>query len=159
MGKEVITRRMKSFYWRLRSYQPILCRRMNDQEMAEDVLQDTLLSIHRAAHLFPVVPVGRGYSSDLRSSNNRFLRWHRRVEKVEIALTDDIEPQSEENKRGRSVLEALAACRKNSSRSSSFSKSRVSVKEVSAATGMSESSVKVTAFRGYESIRQTFWSL
>ena len=32
----------------------------------------------------------------------------------------------------------------------------MSVKEVSVATGMSESSVKVTAFRGYEAIREIF---
>ena len=32
----------------------------------------------------------------------------------------------------------------------------LSVKEVSAHTGMSESSVKVTAFRGYETIRRIF---
>jgi len=86
-----------------------------------------------------------------------FYRWHRRVEKVEIALTEDIDPQSEENKRGRSVLEALAGLPEKQQQVIKLLKVQgLSVKEVSAATGMSESSVKVTAFRGYESIRQIF---
>ena len=135
-----------------------LRRRMKDPEKAEDVLQDTLLSIHRARHTYlPGRPVGPWMYAICGHRMTDFYRWHRRVEKAEIALTEDIDPQSDENKRGSSVLEALAGLPEKQQQVIKLLKVQgLSVKEVSNATGMSESSVKVTAFRGYESIRQIF---
>lgn len=135
-----------------------LLRRMNDPGMAEDVLQDTLLSIHRARHThIPGRPVGPWMYAICGHRMMDFYRWHRRIEKVEITLTEDIDPQSDENKHGRSVLEALAGLPQKQRQVIKLLKVQgLSVKEVSAVTGMSESSVKVTAFRGYESIRQIF---
>jgi RNA polymerase sigma-70 factor (ECF subfamily) len=136
-----------------------LIRRMKNAEMAEDVLQDTLLSIHRARHTYvPGRPVGPWLYAICGHRMTDFYRWHRRVESVEIMLADGAhEPTSEENKRIRSVREALAGLPEKQRRVIQLLKVRgLSVKEVAIHTGMSESSVKVTAFRGYETIRQIF---
>lgn len=136
-----------------------LMRRMKNVEMAEDVLQDTLLSIHRARHTYlPGRPVGPWLYAICGHRMMDFYRWHRRVESVETELIDNIErPTHELKNRARSVLEALAGLPAKQRRVINLLKVHgLSVKEVAGATGMSESSVKVTAFRGYESIRKIF---
>ena len=136
-----------------------LMRRMKNVEMAEDVLQDTLLSIHRARHTYlPGRPVGPWLYAICGHRMTDFYRWHRRVEYVEIELAEDIsQPEVRENKRGNSVLEALATLPEKQKRVINLLKVQgLSVKEVAVYTGMSESSVKVTAFRGYETIRKIF---
>ena len=72
-------------------------------------------------------------------------------------MNETIDSTSEENKRGRSVREALADLPEKQRKVIELLKVQgLSVKEVSAHTGMSESAVKVTAFRGYETIRRIF---
>jgi RNA polymerase sigma-70 factor (ECF subfamily) len=132
---------------------------MKSIEMAEDVLQDTLLSIHKARHTYlPGRPVGPWLYAICGHRMTDFYRWHRRVESVEILLSDGAaEPSSEENKRGSSVREALAGLPEKQRHVIELLKVQgLSVKEVAVTTGMSESSVKVTAFRGYEAIRRIF---
>lgn len=136
-----------------------LIRRMKDPEMAEDVLQDTLLAIHKARHTYlPGRPVGPWMYA---ISNHRmmdFYRWHRKVEAVEVMLAEDAQGASgEENTRGRSVREALRGLPERQRQVIKMLKVQgLSVKEVAVLTGMSESSVKVTAFRGYEAVRKIF---
>ena len=136
-----------------------LIRRMKTIEMAEDVLQDTLLAIHRARHTYlPGRPVGPWLYAICGHRMTDFYRWHRRVERVEaMVMNEKTDSASEETKRGQSVREALAGLPEKQRKVIELLKVQgLSVKEVSAHTGMSESSVKVTAFRGYETIRRIF---
>jgi RNA polymerase sigma-70 factor (ECF subfamily) len=136
-----------------------LLRRMKNIEMAEDVLQDTLLAVHRARHTYlPGRPVGPWLYAICGHRMTDFYRWHRRTEGVELMMANEVkEPATEENRRGSSVREALAGLPERQRQVIKLLKIKgLSVKEVSLATGMSESSVKVTAFRGYETIRQIF---
>ena len=136
-----------------------LMRRMKDAGLAEDVLQDTLLAIHRARHTYrPGLPVGPWLYAICGHRMMDFYRWHRRVGSVETELTQGLEaPAREESKNGRSVLDALARLPEKQRTVIKLLKVEgLSVKEVSVATGMSESSVKTTAFRGYEEIRRIF---
>ena len=136
-----------------------LIRRMKNIEMAEDVLQDTLLAIHRARHTYlQGRPVGPWLYAICGHRMTDFYRWHRRVERVEAMVSNEAtDATSEEGKHGRSVREALAGLPERQRKVIELLKVQGwSVKEVAVHTGMSESSVKVTAFRGYETIRQIF---
>jgi RNA polymerase sigma-70 factor, ECF subfamily len=130
-------------------------------DRVEDVLQETLLSVHRARHTFLVGrPIGPWLYAICEHRMAEFFRRHRRIERVEVSsdlhaleIADRAPPQAEG--RGALAYEALMKLP---------SKQRVvieclklqdlSVKEVALQTGMSEGAVKITAFRGYEAIRK-----
>jgi RNA polymerase sigma-70 factor (ECF subfamily) len=144
----------------LRSF---LSRRMEQREMVEDVLQDTLLSIHNARHTYlPGRPVGPWLYAICTNRMNDFYRRRRRIESVEVPAPDDLgvcvasaEPQEDE--RGRLVRDALARLPERQRRVIELLKLHgLSVKEAAARVGMSESAVKVTAFRGYQTLRRLF---
>jgi RNA polymerase sigma-70 factor (ECF subfamily) len=136
-----------------------LIRRMKNPEIAEDVLQDALLAIHKARHTYlPGRPVGPWMYAITNHRMMDFYRWHRKVEAVEVMLAEDVHDRSdEENTRGRSIREALRGLPEKQRQVIKMLKVQgLSVKEVAVLTGMSESSVKVTAFRGYEAVRKIF---
>jgi RNA polymerase sigma-70 factor (ECF subfamily) len=141
---------------------PFLSRRMRDPEMVEDVVQDTLLSIHRARHTYlPGRPLGPWLYAICEHRMTDFYRRHRRIERREVAAPDDLasraaaSPPPYESERGRLVREALARLPERQRTVIELLKVHdLSVKEAAAHTGMSESAVKVTAFRGYQAIRK-----
>jgi RNA polymerase sigma-70 factor, ECF subfamily len=143
----------------LRAY---LARRIDDPETVEDVLQDILVTVHRIRHTYlPSRPVGPwlyAISDHKLSDANRRLR---RIEKNEVAITErtsaiadpTVDPSSDERGEAiRSALEVLPSSQR--SVIEMLKVQSMSVREVAALTGMSESSVKVTAYRGYEALRK-----
>jgi RNA polymerase sigma factor (sigma-70 family) len=143
----------------LRDY---LGRRIDDPETVEDVLQDILITVHRIRHTYlPSRPVGPwlyAISDHRLSDANRRLR---RIEKNEVAMTERtsvvIDPTSSQpsNERGELIRSALAGLPKRQRSVIEMLKvQNMSVREIAALTGMSESWVKVTAYRGYETLRK-----
>lgn len=138
-----------------------LGRRM-EYQMVEDVLQDTLLSIHRFLHTYRSGrPVGPWLYA---ICNNRMVDFYRRKRRIQLVESDvDISGEAPiRTERGNAppignAVDALNKLPKRQRRIIELLKIEgLSVKEVAIHTGMSESSVKVTAFRGYEAIRKLF---
>jgi RNA polymerase sigma-70 factor (ECF subfamily) len=134
-----------------------------EYEMVEDVLQDTLLSIHRFLHTYlPGRPVGPWIYAICSNRMVDFFRRKRRIQLVESGIDLDTHqetrtpPVTSESPLGN-ALDALKKLPERQRRIIALLKIEgLSVKEVAIQTGMSESSVKVTAFRGYETIRKLF---
>jgi RNA polymerase sigma-70 factor, ECF subfamily len=139
-----------------------LARRMTSaSDRVEDVLQETLLTVHRARHSFlPGRPVGPWLYAICEHRMVEFYRRHRRIQALEastdppeIAMADELESEGEGF--GALVREALMKLpRKQRVIIERLKLHDLSVKEVALQSGMSESAVKVTAFRGYEGIRK-----
>jgi RNA polymerase sigma-70 factor (ECF subfamily) len=139
-----------------------LARRMSPaRDRVEDVLQETLLTVHRARQSFlPGRPVGPWLYAICEHRLAEFFRRYRRIERVEISsglhaleIADRSAPETEGL--GALVQEALMNLPRKQRLIIEFLKLRdLSVKEVALQTGMSESAVKITAFRGYEAIRK-----
>jgi RNA polymerase sigma-70 factor, ECF subfamily len=135
-----------------------LMRRMRSREVVEDVLQETLLTIHRARHSYlPGRPVGPWLYAICEHRMSDFQRRRRRIERVEVPgaeapATMVTEPSASPP---HSVMEALGSLPGRQRRVIELLKlQELSVREVAARIGMSESAVKVAAFRGYEAIRR-----
>jgi RNA polymerase sigma-70 factor (ECF subfamily) len=136
-------------------------RMLSAGDRVEDVLQETLLTLHRARHSFlPGRPVGPWLYAICQHRIAEFYRRHRRIEAVEISMdlpeiTEADESPTETEGLGALACEALMKLpRKQRMIIESLKLHDRSVKEVATQTGMSESAVKVTAFRGYQSIRK-----
>jgi RNA polymerase sigma-70 factor (ECF subfamily) len=131
-------------------------------DRVEDVLQDTLLTVHRARHSFLLGrPVGPWLYAICEYRMIEFFRRHRRIERNEIssglqAIDAADEPvQQQDEGLGTLIYEALAKLPHKQRAIIEFLKVKdLSVKDVAMQTGMSESAVKITAFRGYEAIRK-----
>ena len=131
-------------------------------DMVEDVLQDTLLSVHRFLHTYlPGRPVGPWLYAICSNRMADFYRRKRRIRLVEAEVDiDDITVaqigRTDESLNG-SALEALKKLPARQRHIIGLLKIQgLTVKEVANETGMSEASVKITAFRGYEAIRRLF---
>ena len=139
-----------------------LARRMRSaSDRVEDVLQETLLRLHRARHSFlPGRPVGPWLYAICEHRMFEFYRRHRRIEAVEESreVPDIPAPEvsaSEADGMGVRVIDALMKLPRRRRMIIEALKLRdLSVKEVAVRAGMSESAVKITAFRGYEAIRK-----
>ncbi len=139
-----------------------LFKRMGGSDMVEDVLQDTLFAVHRARNTFlPGKPIGPWLYTICEHRMMDFYRKFRRLEKRETTLTDDLIRTTHasedrcDNDQARQVHAALAKLPKKQRQVISLIKLEdVSVNEAAHRTGMTESAVKVTAFRGYEKIRR-----
>lgn len=136
-------------------------RMMSAADRVEDVLQETLLTLHRARHSFlPGRPVGPWLYAICQHRMAEFYRRHRRIEAIEISMdlqegAEADAPQTEAEGPRALVWEALMKLpRKQRMIIESLKLRDLSVKEVAVQAGMSESAVKVTAFRGYQSIRK-----
>jgi RNA polymerase sigma-70 factor, ECF subfamily len=136
-------------------------RMMSASDRVEDVLQETLLTLHRARHSFlPGRPIGPWLYAICEHRMTEFYRRHRRIQAVEmstdaqeIAAADRSEPEVQGL--GALVSEALMKLpHKQRMIIECLKLQDLSVKEVAVQVGMSESAVKITAFRGYEGIRK-----
>jgi RNA polymerase sigma-70 factor, ECF subfamily len=131
-------------------------------DRVEDVLQDTLLTVHRARHSFLVGrPIGPWLYAICEHRMVEFYRRYRRIQQNEISSghqtfdAADESVQLQDEGLGVSVYEALAKLPHRQRVIIEFLKVHdLSVKDVAMQTGMSESAVKITAFRGYEAIRK-----
>jgi RNA polymerase sigma-70 factor (ECF subfamily) len=136
---------------------PFLAKRLGATERVEDVLQETLLAIHRARHSYlPSRPVGPWLYA---IGDHRVIDFHRRRRRIERVERSEETPANVVDEPAPSadppVLEALERLPGKQRRVIELLKlQELSVREVAARVGMSESAVKVTAFRGYEAIRK-----
>lgn len=137
---------------------PFLAKRMYEAELAEDVLQETLLAIHRARHTHvPGRPVGPWLYTICEHRMVDTYRRRRRIARVEV-------PGAEAPRRAGDgapmhrptvALDALERLPGRQRRVIELLKVRdLSVREVADQIGMTESAVKVTAFRGYQAMRK-----
>ena len=138
---------------------PFLARRTGEPDLAEDVLQDTLLAIHRARHSHrPGRPVGPWLYAICEHRLADVYRKRRRVARVEAPGSEVLGPPVDEvlpSLAGGVALEALARLPGRQRRVIELLKVHdLSVRQVAHQIGMSESAVKVTAFRGYQAIRK-----
>jgi RNA polymerase sigma-70 factor, ECF subfamily len=135
-----------------------LARRMREAELAEDVLQDTLLAIHRARHThIPGRAVGPWLYSICEHRMVDFYRSRRRIARVEAPGADTPRSAGDEPPTlpRTVVFEVLERLPGRQRRVIELLKLHdLSVREVADEIGMSESAVKVTAFRGYEAMRK-----
>ena len=135
-------------------------RKRMETEMVEDVLQDTLLSIHRFLHTF--LP-GRAVGPWIYAiCGNRIADHYRRKRRIQLVESEiDVEDNmvvgaaAQNNESTGTAVDAVRRLPRRQRRIIELLKiDGLSVKEVSVQTGMSESAVKTTAFRGYETIRK-----
>jgi RNA polymerase sigma-70 factor (ECF subfamily) len=135
-----------------------IARRTRSPELVEDILQETLLTIHRSRHSYlPGRPVGPWLYAMCEHRMADFHRRRRRIERVEASETEAPAVLADEPRPEASLfaLEALGRLRGRQRRVIELLKLHdLSVREVAARVGMSESAVKVTAFRGYQEIRK-----
>lgn len=138
-----------------------LAKRM-EIEMVEDVLQDTLLSIHRFLHTYlPGRPIGPWLYAICSNRMVDFYRRKRRIQQVESGIDMDSQVVAQIGQDDRALnISAIDALKTLPARQRHVIKllkiQGLTVKEAALETGMSESSVKITAFRGYEAIRKLF---
>jgi RNA polymerase sigma-70 factor (ECF subfamily) len=131
-----------------------------DRGVVEDILQDTLLSIHKFLHTYlPHRPVGPWIYAICSNRIADFYRRQRRIERfesrVEVTSEAAIQAGPQSSTSEGTVIGALHKLPDRQRRIIELLKIYgLSVKETAIQTGMSESSVKVTAFRGYEAIRK-----
>lgn len=128
----------------------------------EDTLQDTLLTLHRGRHSYtPGRPIGPWIYAICENRIIDRVRQRLRIEKIEQAwksahqdLAAEVNGRDNQTEYVLELMERLPAKQKWIILLLKFQ--GLSVTEVALQTGMSESAVKVTAFRGYEAIRKFF---
>lgn len=138
-----------------------ISKRMKEADQVEDVLQDTLLAIHRARHThIPGRPVGPWAYAICSHRITDFYRRHRRVERVKSSLPQELAPPApspeEDSGHLRQLLGQMLSLLPEKQRKivSMLKTQDLSVREVASQMGMTESAVKVSAFRAYETIRR-----
>lgn len=131
---------------------PFIRKRVDREEFIDDILQDTLISIHRSKHTYlPDRPLEAWIYVICNHRIIDFYRKFRKVEKAEITLSD--EPESKES--SANLSELLINLSDNQKKVITYMKvDGLSIKEVAQKMSMSTSAVKVTAFRGYEALRR-----
>lgn len=137
---------------------PFLARRMREAELAEDVLQETLLAVHRARHThLRGRPVGPWLYTICEHRMADFFRRRRRIARVEVPGAEAPPPEGDQppTARRQAALDALERLPGRQRRVIELLKLHdLSVREIADRFGMSESAVKVTAFRGYQAMRK-----
>jgi RNA polymerase sigma-70 factor, ECF subfamily len=139
-------------------------RRVGWADWAEDVVQEALLTVHRARRTYdPARPFAPWFYAILHSRLIDMLRSRRRVTTHEV--TDEAalaaQPAAATPGNGRSdvsevLARAVAALPRAQREVISLMKyEELSVREVALRLGMSESAVKTTAHRGYKALRAT----
>lgn len=144
-----------------RLLRPYLHRRHPQPELMEEVLQETLISIHRARHTYlPDRPVGPWLYAICDHRLMDFFRARRRSERSRLNQASQeatAPPPRPEDGWIETILSAVRRLPEKQRRAIELIKlSGLSVNEAAARMGMSESAVKVNAFRGYEAIRKKF---
>ncbi len=135
--------------------------RLRSSDRREEVAQETLLSIHRDRHTYdPARPFLPWMYAIARHRLADFAEKRRRREETEVPGDgfEDAAAQDAIVERGtpagflRQALALLSIRQRSIIQMLKFE--GLSVAEVSRKTGLSESSVKVTAHRGYKSLRR-----
>ena len=140
--------------------QAFIRRRAGDVVWCDDVVQETLLAVHRARHTYdparPFAPwlyaiIQNRFIDAIRAQRRRVLR-----ELTTDSAPDAVErPAQERDAVLRDVRRAVSALPDNQRRVIELLKFEdLSVREVAARLGMSETNVKVTAHRGYRALRR-----
>ncbi len=131
-------------------------------DLVEDVVQDTLVAIHKARHTYRSEnPVGPWAYTICRHRMIDFMRKYRRIQNRETPIPEGFEFKAPEEAlkttdKLDSILTALKHLPEKQRTVIEMMKVQgMTVKETSAKTGLSESAVKVNAFRGYQTLRRT----
>jgi RNA polymerase sigma-70 factor (ECF subfamily) len=136
--------------------------RLGHASWADDVVQETLITVHRARHTYDVSrPFAPWFYAIARSRLIDVLRRERRLgarelgvdELPEVVSADRSDREAEVDATAiRQALETLPARQREVVEALKLSDQ--SVREVASRLGMSESAVKVTAHRGYRALRR-----
>ena len=135
-------------------------RRAGDVPWCEDVVQESLLAVHRARHSYDSArPFAPWLYAIVQNRLIDTLRVHRRRLLREIDPETTREPgigaRQERDALLRDVRRAMAVLPDRQRRVIELLKFEdLSVREVAARLGMSETNVKVTAHRGYRALRR-----
>jgi RNA polymerase sigma-70 factor (ECF subfamily) len=132
-------------------------RRTRHADVAEDVVQETLVSIHNHRHTYdPGRPIGPWIYAIARHRWIDTVRKQRRRDEVEVTVPEEFrDVASEGGELGAWVRDAMTLLSKSQRLVIRMLKLEGhSVAEIANATGLSESSVKVTAHRGYQQLRK-----
>jgi RNA polymerase sigma-70 factor (ECF subfamily) len=135
-------------------------RRVGEVPWCEDVVQESLLAVHRARHTYdPVRPFAPWMYAIVQNRLIDALRVQRR--RMLRELDPEVVPEraahaaQERDAFFRDVRKAVATLPENQRRVIELLKFEdLSVREVAARLGMTETNVKVTAHRGYRALRQ-----
>lgn len=135
-------------------------RRAGDVAWCDDVVQECLIALHRARHTYdparPFAPwlyaiVQNRFVDALRVVRRRLLRELQ----TDAAVDRSTRPVQERDLLMTDVRRAVANLPDNQRRVIELLKfEELSVREVAARLGMTETNVKVTAHRGYRALRQ-----
>jgi RNA polymerase sigma-70 factor (ECF subfamily) len=135
-------------------------RRAGDVAWCDDVVQESLLALHRARHTYdparPFAPWLYAIVQNRLVDALRFQRrrWLRELD-PELAPERGTRPPQERDALYSDVRQAVAGLPDNQRRVIELLKFEdLSVREVAARLGMTETNVKVTAHRGYRALRQ-----
>ena len=133
--------------------------RADSNEAAEDLVQETLVSVHRARHTY--IP-GRPFAPWMYAIARRRLadHWRERSRTVPVEALDDsldwVDHRQSAPADGAQVTETLAALPENQRVVVELLKvNGLSIKEAARRLEISEAAVKVTAHRAYERLRKT----
>ena len=138
-------------------------RRVGWTDWVEDVVQDALLTVHRARHTYdPARPFAPWFYTIVSSRLVDALRARKRLSTREVADGDALDRQPAPAIEGgrHDVSEQLARAVSNLPRVqrevvSLLKYDDLSVRDVAQRLGMSEAAVKTTAHRGYKILRRT----
>ena len=140
--------------------QAFVRKRVGDAAWCDDVVQESLMAVHRARHTYdpgrPFAPwmyaiVHNRFIDALRVQRRRLLRELR----AEAAAGLSERPAQERDALLRDVRRAVSDLPENQRRVIELLKfEELSVREVATRLGISESNVKVTAHRGYRALRR-----
>ncbi len=133
--------------------------RADSNEAADDLMQETLVSVHRARHTYQP---GRPFAPWMYAIARRRLAdyWRTRARRVVVETLDEtmdwIAPAAEPIADDGRVKETLALLPENQRRVVELLKvDGLSIKETARQLDISEAAVKVTAHRAYEKLRKT----
>ncbi|HVP27611.1 MAG TPA: sigma-70 family RNA polymerase sigma factor [Myxococcota bacterium] len=142
----------------------LVSRRVADPSLAEDVVQNVLLQLHRARHTYrPARPFGPWLRTIARNASIDALRAHARRRAREVGVTDEealgpAHPASDESSRGGALPsrleEALGAL--PASQRQAFELLHVeelAVREAAARLGVSAGALKLRAHRARRRLR------
>src|SRR5262245_15412167 len=128
----------------------------------DDVVQETLLTVHRAMHTYdPARPFGPWFYAIASTRLIDALRRERRIARRESPRDpgfDVAEPSSGDDDIDVEAIRAAVRSLPERQREivTALKLKDESVREVSERLGMSQSAVKVTAHRGYKALRRFF---
>lgn len=133
-----------------------LMKKLENPEAAEDVLQEALIAIHKGRYSYlQGRPIKPWIFAICEHRLIDYIRKNQRQERLEKAIIQETHVAYTGSPFVDLVMDALSQLPfKQRSIIEKMKLQGLTVKEVAAEIGMSESGVKTTAFRGYEAIRK-----